>query len=320
MNVMTFDGQELSDASTDKLDELLASDQNIVWIDIQHPDMEAIKLLQKRLNFHPLAVEDTYNQHQRPKVEEYEDHLFIILNRMVKLADDYEFHELDIFLGQNYIVTVHSECASLINQVQERIVHKSIFKHLSSEFIFYVIVDTIVDGYFPILGEIDETVEELSERILVQADQAMLAQIFRLRRTLNEIWRVVGSQRDMFNILTRREHDLLVHHDMLEYYLRDVYDHLLRISDMSMLLRDNLNNLIDLYVSSNANRLNIVVNRLTVITIIIGVLTVISGFYGMNFAHSFPPFDSLWGVPFALGLMLVLSATVLVIFKRMKLY
>lgn len=320
MEMMVFDGHALQVAAADNLETLLQSSQDVLWIDIAHPDMQALQMLEKHLNFHPLAMEDTYNQHQRPKVEEYEDHLFIIFNRIVKVADEYEFHELDVFLGQNYIVTVHYNCEALIQQVRERITHKSIFKHPSSEFIFYVLVDTIVDGYFPALNEIDEAVEALSEQILIRADQKMLAQIFQMRRTLNEIWRVVGAQRDMFNILTRREHDLLVHHDMLEYYLRDVYDHLLRISDTSTLLRENLNNLIDLYVSANANRLNMVVNRLTVITIVIGVLTVISGFYGMNFEYTFPPFGVEWGVPFALGLMLVISSVILLVFKRLKLY
>ncbi len=320
MDMMVFDGSGLRPADSDNLGELLQAERGVTWIDVAHPDLEALKLLEKHLNFHPLAMEDTYNQHQRPKVEEYEDHLFIIFNRIVKVAGEYEFHELDVFLGHNYIVTVHSNCEALIQEVRGRITNKSIFKHPSSEFIFYALADTIVDGYFPVLTEIDETVEELSEQILTRADQKMLAEIFQLRRTLNEIWRVVGAQRDMFNILTRREHDLLVYHDMLQYYLRDVYDHLLRISDTSMLLRENLNNLIDLYVSSNANRLNIVVNRLTVITIVIGVLTVISGFYGMNFEHSFPPFGVDWGVPFALGLMLLISSLMLVVFKRLKLY
>lgn len=320
MDMMVFDGNVLQAAAVDNLEVLLQSSQDVVWIDIAHPDMQALQMLEKYLNFHPLAMEDTYNQHQRPKVEEYEDHLFIIFNRIVKVAGEYEFHELDVFLGHNYIVTVHYNCEALIQEVRERITNKSIFKHPSSEFIFYALVDTIVDGYFPVLTEIDEAVEDLSEQILTHADQKMLAEIFQLRRTLNEIWRVVGAQRDMFNILTRREHDLLVHHDMLEYYLRDVYDHLLRISDTSMLLRENLNNLIDLYVSANANRLNMVVNRLTVITIVIGVLTVISGFYGMNFEHTFPPFGVEWGVPFALGLMLVISSVILLVFKRLKLY
>jgi magnesium transporter len=148
----------------------------------------------------------------------------------------------------------------------------------------------------------------------------MLRQLFELRRGLNKAWYIVGQHRDMFSILTRRAEDLITHHAVLEYYLRDVNDHLIRIGDITAVQRDNLHNIIDLYVSAQSNRLNIVVNRLAIITILIGILTVISGFYGMNFEHTWPPFSAPWGVPFVLAVMLGLVAGVMALFKWLDLY
>jgi magnesium transporter len=119
---------------------------------------------------------------------------------------------------------------------------------------------------------------------------------------MNELWRIAGYQRDLFTVLTREEQHF-IQDESLRYFLRDVYDHILRISDTVNALRDALSNVLDLYITSQSSRLNIVVWRLTIVTIIIGAMTVIGGFYGMNFERTFPPFDAPWGVPFTLGLM-----------------
>ncbi len=320
MEIMVFNASGLKTIPSSGLETALQTPEDVVWIDVQHPDKGMLSLLGDRFNFHPLAVEDTYNEHQRPKVEEYPDHLFIIINQLAKDGEEFEFRELDIFLGENYIVTVHEKCQPLIAELRKRLSHKMQFKHVSSEYLLYLVLDTVVDAYFPILSEIDEAIETISEQILDKPDQMLLQRIFQLRRTLNELWRVVGQQRDMFSTLARREDDLLRHHDKLTYYLRDVHDHLIRISDSSILLRDHVSNLVDLYMTATSNRLNIVVNRLTVITIIIGIMTVISGFYGMNFERTFPPFSAEWGVPFTLGLMLLLATGTLAFFKWMKFF
>jgi magnesium transporter len=137
-----------------------------------------------------------------------------------------------------------------------------------------------------------------------------------MKRTLLEIRKVVAPQRDMFNTLGRRD-IAFVDHDRLQYYLRDVYDHLLRITDMVDTLRDFLTGAVDLYMSAVSNRLNQVVNRLTVLTVMIGSLSVITGFYGMNFERTWPPFGASWGVAFALGLMAAVIAVLMVVLRRL---
>lgn len=320
MNLRLFNAQGLHAADSDNLEWLIQTSPDVIWIDLDNPADTQLDMLRDLFRFHHLAIEDTRNHRQRPKVEEYADHLFIIANHVVMNGQDVEFQELDIFLGKNYIVTVHSACSPLINEVCRRLERMTLFKHDSSEYLLYMIIDTVVDGFLPVLDRIDDEIETLGEQMVLRPNEMMLEQVFQQRRTLNEMWHIVSQQLSMFNILTRHEEDLLTHHDALRYYLRDVQDHLIRINDITHMLREQLGNIVDLYVSANSHRLNLVVNRLAVITVLIGVLTVISGFYGMNFVHLWPPLDSVWGLRLVVAAMVGLLAVVALVFRRLKWY
>ncbi len=320
MDVTLFNAQGLRSVQTPDIKKFVSENKEVLWIDICTPRANTLTLLKDLYGFHPLAIEDTTNQQQRPKVEEYDDHLFIIINNIVIEDGVADFRELDIFIGRDYIVTVHENCAQVIREARDRIERKAMFRLYSSEYLLYALLDTVVDGYFPVLDQIDTEIENLTETVLAKPTKDVLRRLFELRRTLNELWHVIGQQRDMFSILTRREEDLLTHHDVLEYYMRDVHDHLIRLTDITNITRENVHNIVDLYVSSTSNQLNLVVNRLTIITIIIGILTVISGFYGMNFEQTWPPFSAALGVPFVLTLMVFLAGGVLVLFKRLRFF
>jgi magnesium transporter len=319
IKVSVFKSDGVHEDSSDNLPVLLDEAGSVVWVDITTPSEADLALLRDLFHFHPLAIEDTRNQRQRPKVEEYADHLFIIMNSASIEGDNAEFNEIDVFIGNEFLVTVHDKNEPIITAAQERIVRVGRFTILSSGYLLYMLVDTVVDSYFPVLDTIDDQIEAIGEEVLRRPQQELLNRMFRLKRTLSEMWRVVGHQRDMFNILTYKDH-AYINYGALEYYLRDVYDHLIRINDSVNAFRDILTGLIDLYLSSVSNRLNRVVNRLAVITIVIGVLTVVSGFYGMNFLHTWPPFDADWAVPFVLLLMVVLVVGVLAMFRKLKWY
>ncbi len=298
---------------------LLDDKSTIFWLDLSTDDPAAPKILHEVFRFHPLAMEDTFNERQRPKVEEYEDHLFGILNAVELKDGELEFREVDVFLGANFLVTVHDDQREkMIDEVLHRVNKRGMFKlPMSPGYLLYSLVDTMVDSYFPILDVIGDTIDLYSEEILVNPKQEQLKELFKLKRSLAEMWRVVGQQRDMFLVLTR-EGSPFINQDVLRYYLRDVYDHLIRVSDTVNTFRDTLSNVIDLYLSSVSNRLNVIVRRLTVITIGSSVLAVITGFYGMNFDTTFPPFSADWGVPFVIGLMIVAIAIVAFIFGRQE--
>jgi magnesium transporter len=319
MKITICDEQGVHEAPEADLSAALASNAKAIWVDMTGPSDEDIRVMRDVFKFHPLAIEDTRNQHQRPKIEEYPDYLFGILNPIMTTPDGPTFRELDVFIGHNYVVTVHPEQEPVIDETKKRIARTGGLPHLSTGYILYVLVDVVVDGYFPILDSLGDEIEQLGDAIVVKPQQESLNELFKLKRTLNEVWRVVGPQRDMFNVLTRRDLPF-IDQNTLQYYLRDVYDHLLRITDTVNTYRDTLTSIIDLYMSAVSNRLNVVVNRLTVITVCVGLLSVIVGFYGMNFQQTWPSFDTPWGVLFVLGLMTGAVALVVIVFKRLRWY
>lgn len=295
---------------------LLASN-TVFWIDMVGPTHDHVGLMRDVLGFHPLAVEDTINQRQRPKVEEYGDHIFTILNTISVTDGEVEFAEVDLFVNQRFLVTVHEKPDPLIDHVIRQCNTSGHSLPISVGYAVYALMNKMIDDYFPILDDIGDEIEAISESILEKPQQQDLSRLFKMKRMLTEIWRVSGQQRDMFSYLTRDD-SKIVNDQVLRYYLRDVYDHLLRVSDTVNTFRDTLSNVVDLYLSSFSNHLNVTVRRLTVLTIGIGIMTVISGFYGMNFERTFPPFDAPWGVPFVLVLMLAGIAVLWLYVRRME--
>jgi magnesium transporter len=297
---------------------LVLADSGVHWVDITGPSEDDVTLMRDVFHFHPLAIEDTRNMRQRPKVEEYADYLFLILNPVGMQEDDPLFCELDVFVGQNYVVTVHKTEEPVIAEVRRRL-DRGVALPMTPSFLLYMLIDTVVDSYFPVLDTLEEEIEDLGDRILTNPDQGLLNRLFDLKKSLVDMWRVVWPQREMVNNL-RNQNTKLFDYDSLQHYMSDVFDHLMWIADMVSTFRDTLTGTMDLYMSAVSNRLNKVVNRLTVITVIIGVMTVIGGFYGMNFEHTWPPFSSHLGVPFVLLLMGGAMVGLLTLFRRLKYY
>ncbi len=319
MQIVVFDGQGMQEKTTDELPALLAASESLMWVDITGPGEGDIAVMRDVFGFHPLAIEDTHNQRQRPKVEAYEDYLFVILNTITVAGPTVAFEEFDVFLGTNYLVTVQKRSSPLIAEAQRRITHAPKLLAASADHLFYVLLDTIVDSFFPVLDAVEEEVDRLGDLIMTHPDQEVLNNLFQRKRDLADIWRVVWPQRDVLNNLAHHRAAFLEQGD-LRYYLRDVSDHLMWIADMVNTLRDTLTSMMDLYMSATSNRLNVVVNRLTVFTVVIGILTVISGFYGMNFAQSWPPFETAWAVPLVLALMALVAGGLLVALRRLRWY
>lgn len=314
ITVTVFDKDGSHTGQPDDLEKLIGQMEVTVWVDMVGPTEAASDLLRHLFKFHPLAIEDTMNHWQRGKVEEYADHLFAILNPIEWEADRPVFRELDVFVGCNYVVTVHRAEEPTLDVVRERLARHPAAPR--SGFLFYVILDTVVDGYFPVLDRLAEAIEALGDRALSEPNQRMLNQLFDLKTTLVDMWRIIWPQRDIPNKLMH--HDLpFLDQENLNLYLRDVSDHLMWIAEMVNTFRETLTGTLDLYMSAVSNRLNKVVNRLTVFTVLIGLLTVISGFYGMNFAETWPPFDSALGVPFVLALMVGLIVGLLALFRKL---
>ena len=304
----THTGQHI--LTDDEIPAKLQSTEGAIWIDVTNPSPEGLSFLHSLFDFHPLAVEDVFNHEQRPKAEEFSDHLFIILNPIAMQDGELNSSELNIFVGKNYLITLHHNVEPVIIQARQRIDPKRVPFEVSATYLLYMILDTVVDSYLPILETIDLEIDELGAKLVQTPDPAMQIRLFQLKRTLNTLWWIVWPQQDILSALLN--HQLVFIDPKSQYYLRDITDHLLRIADLIQGSRDTVTGLISLYVSAVSNQLNVAVNRLTMFTIIIGVIAVISGLYGMNFEHTWPPFDAPWGVPVVLGLMLL---SILVVYR-----
>jgi len=313
--VTTITAKGCQSARLADLPKLLAARKGYVWVDMLGPTADDIRLMEEVFEFHPLTIEDTTNHKQHPKLEHFPDYLFAILNT-IELADNELRHEeVDIFVGKNYIVTVHPEDEPAIDEAYERIDREAAAIEMSPGLLLYTLMDTVIDRYFPVLDSLSETIETLEDSILENPRKEHLTRLFEARRNLINLWRVVWPQRDMVSALTHRGARFTNQAD-LEPYLRDLFDHLMWITEMVNTFRDTTTSIMDLYMSAVSNRLNRVVNRLTVFTIIIGVLAVITGFYGMNFERTWPPFGAEWGVWFVVGVIATIITGLIVAMRR----
>jgi len=313
MDVLVFDDHSPRKVSPKELPRLLAEEEAAIWVDMTGPTEEDVRVLLDVFGFHPLAVEDTRNQKQRPKAEEFPNYLVLILNPMRSKGAPEMFRELDVFIGQRFLVTVHPAAEPTVEQAVARLDPSRVPGAITTTMLLYTLIDVVIDGYFPVLDRIEAEVEQLGQRLVHKPDQQTLDRLFMLQRALSNIWHVIGPQQAIMTVLTT--HPLVFIDQNSLYYLRDLADHLARITDTVRTLRDMLNSMINLYASAVSNQLNRDVNRLTLLAVAVAVLTVIGGFYGMNFERTWPPFDAAWGVPVVIVMMLLSVVVLMVLFR-----
>jgi magnesium transporter len=260
------------------------------WIDLEHQDERALGVLRESFDFHPLTLEDCLHFDQRPKLEEYGAYLFIVVHGFKVSGDlhDVEPLELHAFLGKDYLVTVHEAPIPELETVWKRVLGDAALGRRGADFIYYLIVDTIVDANFAILDRLSDALDEIEDEVLNRHKQEHLGQIFMLKRVLVSMRRVLSPQRDVFAILSKRGHPCIS--EMTSLYFRDVYDHLVRIYESIDTGRDLLGNALDAYLSMVALRTNEIMKRLTILSAVFLPLTFVTGFFGQNFTHL--PFDS----------------------------
>lgn len=300
-----------------KISDLIAEPKNVVWLDALNPDRSEMDLLAREFGFHPLAIEDYFTPHHRPKVDEYPGYFFIVTHSLSYSADDAEVIplELDLFVGRNYIVTLHKERQPVLERAADTWQRDSRLIADGIGIMLYDILDGLVDSYFPVLDAMDDQLDEVESDIFERGGQASAERIFHLKRSLLVLRRIAAPLRDVFNILTRRDQPLLSEHTVT--YLRDIYDHTLRIVDTIDTYRDILTGALDAYLTVISNQLNTVMKTLTVVATILISVTVITGIYGMNFRYM-PELHWRYGYPAALGMMAVVALTLLYYFRRIR--
>lgn len=259
--------------------------QNFKWIDYEVPSAEQIDRLGDEYHFHPLTLEDAKNFDQRAKVESYGEYLFLSLHSLQRANGDIDDHELEVFLGRNYLITLHREPLELLQQVHARFNADARATELGPDYLLYTICDAMVDAIFPILDKMDDEIDELEDQVIDRATPASLQRIFHLKQQLIGMRRTVAPMRDVMNALAGTRFGLIDAQTAL--YFRDAYDHLARIHELIETARDLLGNALDTYLSVVSNRLNEVMKRLTIVSTIFLPISFIVGMGGMNF-QQFP--------------------------------
>jgi len=304
----------VSETRLEDLSELITEKQTTIWVDVVGPTPEEIARIGEEFHFHPLALEDVARGGQRPKVDQYDDYQFIVFYGLTISADRCQSREVDIFLGKHYMVTFHASDLPAIAQIAERWrANAAKLGNHSVGFLLHSLLDALVDEYFPVLDDIAERSENLEEAIILAGQPTLQAEILRLRRELLLIRRVAGPERDVMNVLIRRDPPLFGSKEMV--YFQDLFDHLLRVTDTVDIYRDMLSSVLDANLSMVSYTLNVVVKRLTSYSIILMSISIIAGIYGMNFVYM-PELDWRWGYPFALGLMVAIATAEVGIFRR----
>ena len=314
-------GVPQKDLSTAQMLECLNQADGLLWVSLEEPlSTESEMVLHEVFHFHPLAIEDTATiDYQPAKVDDFVQYLFLIFHAIQPTQDFHELEtmEIDFFLGPNYLVTSHhSSNMPPVDAVWRRLERDDRVYTNGSDFLCHAILDAMVDDYMPVIDQMDEEIEWLEDQILEKPRPEILERILRLKHSVMAMRRIVGPQREMINRLSRDDFPQIDRQSRI--YFRDIYDHLVRIQDLTESVRDIVTSALDIYLNSTSLRLNEVMKALTIVSTIFLPLTFITGLYGMNFLNLYP--DIQWPGGFLFVTLACVSIVVLMLayFRRKK--
>lgn len=345
------DDQPVKNVPVEKISDYLKDKENlgVLWVDIDEPTDKDFQLLAAEFGFHPLAIEDLQQRDQRPKVVEYGDYIFVVAHEWRPVSDREDMNkqcversaEVHIFTGQNYVVTLHTGDSAGLKTARKRWESSREMQRQGPYFLLYLILDSIVDDYYPALDAYDDRIDSLEQSIVrplenefhlfgsqpAEEAENPLPALLELRRGLLEMRRYVAPLRDAINVLLRRVESIedderaeARRRDRaraLFTYFQDIYDHTIRVVDTIDTYRDLLSGTLDAHLAVASNRLNEIVKVLTSVSIILMTWATISGLYGMNFINM-PELHWRYGYPYALSLMAVLAIAEWLYFRRRK--
>jgi magnesium transporter len=306
-------GSDEVDFSRDTVEQLVATGE-FFWLDLYRPEAADFDILREDFGFHPLAVEDSELFDQRAKIDDYDDFVFFVVYGAT--PDEDRLVEVHCFYSDRFLVTVHRGDCPAFDELRRRYDgrHEPTVKPSR---LLYRVVDALVSSFFPILSSFDDRIDDLEDQVFMKASDDQLQEIFQMKRLLVGMRKAVTPQRDAFASLGGRLGELPGFDREDEHYFRDVYDHLIRISDLIDSYRDLLTSAMDVYLSTVSNRLNAVMKQLTIIATVFLPLTFITGFFGQNFGWLTGHVQH-WGAFVGLGLGTELLALLLLFgfFKR----
>lgn len=291
----------------------------VTWINVDDiSDARTIEAIGSHFNLHPLLLEDVMNADQRPKMDDYDNHLFLVLKVLFidpKLGR-IESDQVSFVLGEKYLISFQERHSDLFNSILDRLrMGKSRVRRSKADYLLYSLIDIIVDNYFVVLETIGDTVEDVEAKLVSGPTAQTLGGIQRMKKDLIYLRKSVWPLREVLSSLERGESELIS--DTLRVYFRDIYDHSIHAIDTIETLRDMLSGMLDIYLSSVSNRLNQVMKVLTIISTIFIPLTFIAGVYGMNFKN-IPEIGWAYGYPSVILLMILVTLAMLYYFKKKR--
>ncbi|MEP6887010.1 MAG: magnesium/cobalt transporter CorA [Nitrospirales bacterium] len=294
-------------------------ENKVIWLDVGGiHQVGLIEQIGSYFNLHPLVLEDIVNSEQRPKVDDYDEYLYVVLKMLYPHGDKGEImaEQVSIVLGRNYILTFQENGKDCFNGIRIRIRNdKGKIRKCVADYLLYALVDAIVDHYFVVLEKLGEQIEAAEDQLVVNSDAIGLGRIHVLKKEILYLRRVIWPVREVVNGLLREEDGLI--DPSTKVYLRDVYDHTVQILETIEMYRDRTGGMVDFYISSTSQRMTAVMKVLTIITTIFMPLTFIAGVYGMNFEHM-PELKWRLGYPLILTIMTGIGIGMTFYFRRKK--
>ena len=303
--------------NVEELPELLQDPKAVIWVDMEEPTRAEDEILLNVFRFHPLTIEDCRETRNYPKVEEFPGYLYLIVHgvKADTSLDHFNTIELDAFLGPNYVITYHHDMFRSINNVKKLLSTSPVACQRGPAFLLHQIMDQIVDFYSPVLDDFDERIAKLEDDIftLRRPNKAILEEIMDLKRGVLRLRRISSRQMEVI-LRTSRGEFTLIPAPLLPFY-RDIYDHIMRVTDLAESYRDLISGSLDAYMSVVSNRMNEIMKVLTIFSAIMLPLTFIAGVYGMNFEHM-PELATQYGYFIVWVIMLTVAVGMLVLFWR----
>ena len=297
----------------EQISDVLKEPGTLLWVRIRDPGPAEIEMLREEFGFHRLALEDAAKQFQRPKVDEYPGYYFVVLYAALPAGPDGDLRtaEVDLFVGNNYVVSVHRGELPVLDEARERWERTEPELRTHVGFLLHTVLDTLIDAYFPVVDSIEDRLDELELRLFRNGGLADPEEILAVKRSLFTLRKAVYPMREVFNTFLRRD-DSLFSAETIPYF-QDVYDHVLRLLDIIDVQREMATGALDAQLAIVSNRLNETMKGLTVIAICVAIMGAVFGAWGMNFTHVPLDYMGLTGFAIVLGATLTLVAGVLVL-------
>lgn len=321
ITILDYDETQFQQREVKEVEEcfLFRETPTVTWINVDGlHDIEVIEKIGKHFDMHPLILEDIVNTQQRPKMEEFEKYIYIVLKMLYydEETEGTQVEQVSLILGENYVISFQEREGDIFNPVRERIRNgKGRIRKMGPDYLAYALLDAVVDHYFTILEKDGEKVEILEDDVIKDPNPDTLQDIHKLKRDMIFLRRSVWPLRELINGLERVETALI--RKSTRIYLRDIYDHTIQVIDTLETYRDMLSGMHDTYLSSVSNRMNEVMKVLTIIATIFIPLTFIAGIYGMNFEFM-PELKWHWAYFTVWGVIAVIAVLMVIFFKRKK--